>query len=291
MNKKIKHYIGLILFALALIPMTNVKALNVSNEGELKAALASGGDVTLTQNIAITSPLIASIDAVIDGGGYVLSSDPAFVNDGANGSILAVLNGAEVEIKNITIDGAKKYGVQCYDGGIALFNGVTITNSSYGAVLLNGGGAGIINLHLENNHAGIEFGKGINVNNEPALMMAGKITGNQTDLLVIANNDNLGEVTVGNNEGSEMKLAIDGKKLVLKDKDNNIVATSNEAKLGVTVKEEEATPTPTPTPTPNPDNTVTENPNTGDNVIAYAILSILGTGALLVSSKKLLKNN
>lgn len=291
MKKNFKKLLGFMVFAFAMIPMINVSALEVTDEATLRKALEAGGEITLANDIEVTAPLYANKEATIDGAGHKITAADAFVNDGGNGSILAVMTDAEVLLQDLTIDKAKKYGVQAYNGGIVTFNGVTITNSGFGAVLVNGGGAIVMDLTMNDNAYGIEFGKGVAVTEEPALLMAGTINGTQKDLLVLATNDNLGTVTVGNMPDSEMKLAVDGKTLVLKDKAGQTVATSNEASGNVVVEEEEVEvpgPTPTPTPTPTPDTTVTENPDTSDSIMSYVVLAILGLGALGISSKKLL---
>lgn len=300
MNKKWKKMIGFMVIMMAIVPMMYVCAkeavVEVASEEQLQSALANGGNIVLTNDIEITTPLYASKEIHLDGAGFTIRATDAFVNDGGNGSILAAMNGAEVILENIKFDQAKKYGVQAYDGGIVALVGVTITNSGYGAVLINGGGLVVFDLTMENNAYGIEFGKGAFVTNEPAMVMSGTIRGNQVDPFVLATNDNLGEVVVANMKDSEMKLAVDGKKLVLKNTDGTVVATSNEANSGVVVKEEEMeevvpTPTPTPdtTPSAKPDTTINENPNTNDNITTYFGFAIAGVGALALSSKKVLQ--
>ena len=51
-----------------IIPNIGVKAVDVSNEEELRAAIEQGGDITLTENIVITQPLVIDKDVNIDGG-------------------------------------------------------------------------------------------------------------------------------------------------------------------------------------------------------------------------------
>lgn len=289
MKRNMKKLIGFMVFAFAMVPMLNVHAQEVTDEASLRDALAVGEEITLTADIEVTAPLYAAANATVNGQGHKIYATSNFTNDGSNGSILAVTSDAQVLLQNITFEGARKYGVQAYDGGIVMLDGVTIKDSLYGALLLNGGGAAIFDFTMENNAYGIEFGKGASVNNEPALLMAGTIHGTQNEMLVLAENDNLGEVTVGNLDNSEMKLSVDGKKLVLKDQDGNVIATSNETQKDIVVKEEEIpSETPEPTPEPTPDTTVTENPNTNDSVMSYVVLAILGIGALGISSKKLL---
>ena len=63
-----KKVIIISLFVLGLIiPNINVKAVNVSNEEELRAAIEQGGDITLTQNIEVTQPLVIDKDVAISG--------------------------------------------------------------------------------------------------------------------------------------------------------------------------------------------------------------------------------
>ena len=56
------------LFVLAMIiPNINVKAVDVSNEEELRNAIEQGGDITLTDNIEVTQPLVIDKDVTISG--------------------------------------------------------------------------------------------------------------------------------------------------------------------------------------------------------------------------------
>ena len=61
------------LFVLAMIiPNINVKAVDVSNEEELRNAIEQGGDITLTQNIEIKKPLVIDKDVNISGQWYYI---------------------------------------------------------------------------------------------------------------------------------------------------------------------------------------------------------------------------
>ena len=63
-----KKVIIISLFVLGLIiPNINVKAVDVSNEEELRAAIADGGDINLTDDIEVTQPLVIDKDVNIDG--------------------------------------------------------------------------------------------------------------------------------------------------------------------------------------------------------------------------------
>ena len=63
-----KKVIIISLFVLGMIiPNVSVKAVDVSNEEELRAAIEQGGDIALTQDIVITQPLVIDKDVNIDG--------------------------------------------------------------------------------------------------------------------------------------------------------------------------------------------------------------------------------
>ncbi len=64
-----KKILVISLFFLGLIiPNISVKAVDVSNEEELRNAIEQGGDINLTQDIVITQPLVIDKDVNIDGG-------------------------------------------------------------------------------------------------------------------------------------------------------------------------------------------------------------------------------
>ena len=61
------------LFVLGLIiPNIDVKAADVSNEEELRAAIEQGGDITLTDDIEVTQPLVIDKDVNISGQWYYI---------------------------------------------------------------------------------------------------------------------------------------------------------------------------------------------------------------------------
>ena len=66
-----KKVIIISLFVLGMvIPNISAKAVEVSNEDELRAAIEQGGDINLTQDIVITQPLVIDKDVHIDTDGY-----------------------------------------------------------------------------------------------------------------------------------------------------------------------------------------------------------------------------
>ena len=58
-----------------IIPNINVKAVDVSNEEELRAAIKQGGDITLTDSIEVTQPLVIDKDVNISGNYIMMKSD------------------------------------------------------------------------------------------------------------------------------------------------------------------------------------------------------------------------
>lgn len=63
-----KKIIIISIFILGMIlPSIDVKAVDVSNEEELRNAIEQGGDITLTKDIEITQPLVIDKDVNISG--------------------------------------------------------------------------------------------------------------------------------------------------------------------------------------------------------------------------------
>ena len=67
-----------------IIPNINVKAVDVSNEEELRAAIKQGGDITLTDSIEVTQPLVIDKDVNISGNYIMMQGDNTLmtINDG-----------------------------------------------------------------------------------------------------------------------------------------------------------------------------------------------------------------
>ena len=139
------------LFVLAMIiPNINVKAVDVSNEEELRAAIEQGGNITLTQNIEIKEPLVIDKDVNISGRGIMMQGDNTLmtVNSGnvtlgvdliagwngqynewgnpnnviKNQGIALEINGGTVNFENTSV-GAGKVGIE--------INGGTVIGSPY----------------------------------------------------------------------------------------------------------------------------------------------------------------
>ncbi len=290
--------------ALILVPFVRVSAdeiQKVDTEDELIAALAKGGNIELEANITITEPLYVEKPTVIDGKTFKVSGPVLEENvkpeDGANRSIFTVRNTDQVVFKNITISDSTKYGIQAYNGGSYTVENVTIENCAYGAVLINGGAVTVNSLILNNNGAGIEFGKGVNVQQNPALVMNGTIDAtNQTKEAIRIDETQITEFTVENEENSANKVVFNNNVLSIQDENGNVIAKSNEMQNEITInidgevvvtepeKTEEVTEPTVETQEPE------ENPKTSDNVATYFVIAILGLGTLGLCTKKLINN-
>lgn len=298
MKKNVVKFL-VVAFMFMLVPCMYVKAedpVTVADEQQLIDALANGGVITLENDIAVTKPLHAYKEVTIDGAGFTLSADPSFVKeDTGNGSLITVHKDAVATFTNIKITNnaeQSKYGIQAYDGGIAVLDGVTIFDCKWGAILANGGGLIVNDLTLSNNPWGIEFGKGTNVTEDPAILMNGTIQvpegEEQVDMLYMATNDQLEKIEFGTMADSEMSLTLDGTSLVLKDSEGTVVATSN-TKEGVTLIEQETEEEQPEEPT-TPTEPAEENPDTADmNVIAVITLTVLGLAGATFATKKLVR--
>lgn len=288
-----------------------IEATEVGTYTELVEALGRNENISLTADIRVEAPISVSVpretkEIYIFGEDYTLDGT-GMVRDGANGSIITALSGSTVYLYNMNIKNANKYGVQAYNTGIVSVHEVTITDCTYGAILVNGGGLIVGDLTMGNNgeHTGgngIEIGKAAGLTNEPIIAMVGSVQllpGTQTVAIYLAENDALAEVGYSNHADSTDKLAYENNKLVIKDASGTVKYESNEAKTGLQVTEvpltediPEVTPeeetTPAPTPATPVDNKVNENPNTYDGVLGYAMIAVLGFVTLAISFKKVL---
>lgn len=245
--------IGLVLFvlvlALILIPsVSNAAEKSVADKAGLIDAItnATDGDViTLTDNIVLDQPLSTDKDITINGK-FTISADESWTSTSGNQTMITALTGAEVTIEDITLQGGPKYGVQAYNGGKVILDGVIIQNCKYGGVLVNGGIAEIRNLNLGKNgtgaNNGVEIGKASGVSNDPKVIMNGTISSTEAEnVIYIAQNDSLSTFEVENTQSSTYKLYTTGKQVVVTDSSNNVVFASNESGKEVTISDGEAT--------------------------------------------------
>ena len=255
MNKTVKVLLFIAIIALSLILIPSISKATDQTVGtfdELVNAINNAQEndtITLTANIDVTAPITVSGKTItINGAGFSINgTDELGQVEGANKSLITTMAGSNVTLTNVKLQNSPKYGVQSYDGGYVILDGVTISECSYGGVLVNAGTVEIVDLTLEangaNNDNGIEISKGKSVTSEnvPNLLMNGTISAtNQENVIYLASdpNDNTTEIVIKNTENTTNKLLLDGNKIVVTDSDNNVIYESNE-KDGVAMEGEE----------------------------------------------------
>ena len=159
----------------------------VNDETELRNAIneATENDVIeLSTDIVLKAPIeITDKNITINGKGNAITREETnWSPNGNNGTLISVGSKAKVELKNVTLKNSQKYGVQSYNGGYVILNGVTITNCGYGAVLANAGTVEVKDLTLQKNgtpnNNGIEIAKGDATDeaNIPEVIMNGTLS-------------------------------------------------------------------------------------------------------------------
>ncbi len=240
--KKIFLLTFILFTALILLPnfsnaATTYSVYDVTTLTDALNTATSGDTIKLTANIALTSPIeINGKSLTIDGAGFTISRNTNnWSPNGPNGTLITAGGSTTtLTLKNLNLRGSQKYGVQAYDGGHVILNGVTIANCEYGGVLVNGGTLEIIDLTLYRNrnngdaNNGIEIGKASNLTNDPKIIMNGTLSSDQTEnVLYLATNDSLTNFDVENAEGTKDKILASGNKVVVTDENNNILFQSN----------------------------------------------------------------
>lgn len=210
-----------------------------SEEGQDYVVIKLGKDIELSSTLTIDSGKI-----IIDGQGkYTISPKSEWKSSNTttgDQSLITVSSNGDVQLKDLKLKDAVKYGVQAYNGGKVALDGVDIRDCTYGAVLVNGGTVTINELNLGHNgkaneNNGIEIGQGQNVTSKPTLVMDGTLTSSETENVInIAENDELKDFSVQNTDKTEDKLYVTGKTITVTDENNEVKYVSNEAKSGVT---------------------------------------------------------
>ena len=236
MNKTIKRLILFVtaIFAIGLIIPNFSKAVTpVTDESSLLSAISSVSDgetITLQNNITVKAPIVIQKELTIDGNGYTVTGSSDWTSTSGNQTMFtAQLSAGKLTLKNINLQNGPKYGVQSYDGATVILNNVSITGFKYGGVLANGGNVEVIDLHLGYNgtgaNNGIEIAKGASATNNPTLTMNGVLTSDTTENVVrVAENDSLTEFKITNTENTTDKFSLTREKIVLTNKNNNIIA-------------------------------------------------------------------
>ena len=231
----------LILFTIisALVIFSNISNAasveNATDEESLITAIQNvddGGTVEIQNNITVTKPIVIQKELTIDGNGYTIAGSTDWTSTSGNQTMFtAQLADGNLTLKDINLNNGPKYGVQSYDGATVILNNVSITGFKYGGVLVNGGYLEIIDLHLGTNgtgaNNGIEIDKGASATNNPTLVMNGTLTSDSNENVVRpADNGNLTDFTITNTDSTTNKIVITDDKVVLTDKDNNVISES-----------------------------------------------------------------
>ncbi len=285
--KKIMMLATILVAGLLFIPNIYAES-EIETAENLKTALstAENNTVTLKANTTITLkasdlPITVNKNVTIEGNGATIKvEDESSVDLKGDKSIITVVDGGDVTINNLTLEGSPKYGLQAYNGGKITIDNVTIKNCKYGAILVNGGDVTVKHLAMANNGTnggnGIEIGKGENVTQEPKVTLDGTITSdNQNGYITVAENDQLDKFTVESTDTSEEKLQIKDGQVVITNKDGQIIAASNKIKSGVTPQGEEYQEPVTITEQPKEE----ANPNTSD-INLYLLLSLIAVSGV-----------
>lgn len=294
MKKNLQVFLGVLLCSILFLPL-GVNALEpteVGNYVDLKAALGRGESVKLTDDIEVEEPIVLSQTLTIDGDGHALKA--IYEGGSGNKSILFTNNGT-LTLQNLSLLNSPKYGVQAYQGGNVVLDGVTISNNTdkFGAVLINGGTVTIKSLTMTNNLYGIEFATGVDVTGNSVLVMDGEIKGDQKDPLYIDVNQ-VKKLKVTNTESSKQKINLKDNVLVLTEGDK-VIANSNVLPTGTAVevdgvkdeaKEPETTPETPETPETDKKDEV-ENPKTADGIMFMFAGLIISASLVIVAKKKL----
>ena len=248
--KKIVFFL-IIVTALLLVPsICKATDYTVSDEDTFRSTVESAvtGDVVkLTKDIVLTSPITITDKIItIDGNGHSISADDTWASGTqGNQSLITVSTGGNVTLKNLTLKNSKKYGVQAFDTGYVILDGVTLTNNKYGGALVNGGNLEIVDVTLgrngEDDNVGIEISRGESAQRDPVVIMNGTLASSESEnVFWIAQNDNLEKFTVENTEDSEYKLLSNGNQIFVADENNQILYASNESEKEIEISPDES---------------------------------------------------
>ncbi len=169
------------LFVLAMIiPNINVKAVDVSNEEELRNAIEQGGDITLTKDIEVKEPLVIDKDVNISGRRIMMQGDNTLMTINSGNVILSdVVLGAGLnsDLSNFI----KNQGTAVVvNEGTVNFENTSVSAGKVG-IEINGGtvtgnpriSAGELNFDETNYTINISGGKGVAVNGGTVNFAAG----------------------------------------------------------------------------------------------------------------------
>ena len=232
---KIIVFFTILLGSLFIIPNLSNAATAVTDETSLNEAINtadSGSTITLQNDITVTKPIVIQKELTIDGNGHNVVGDNSWTSTSGNQTMFtAQFSAGKLTLKDINLKNGPKYGVQSYDGATVILDNVSITGFRYGGVLANGGKVEVRGLHLGYNgtgsNNGIEIDKGASATNNPTLVMNGVLTTDTNkNTIHIAENGHLTDFTITNTENTTNKVVLSGDKVVLTDKNDNVIAES-----------------------------------------------------------------
>ena len=233
---KIIVFFIILLGSLFIIPNLSNAATPVTDETSLNEAVSSadsGATITLQNDITVTKPIVIQKELTIDGNGHNVVGDNSWTSTSGNQTMFtAQFAEGKLTLKDINLKNGPKYGVQSYDGATVILDNVSISGFKYGGVLANGGKVEVKGLHLGYNgtgsNNGIEIDKGASATNNPTLVMNGVLTTDTNENTIrVAENGHLTDFTITNTSNTTNKVVLSGDKVVLTDKDNNVIAESN----------------------------------------------------------------
>ena len=149
---------------------------NYQNFTDALTALQKGDTLTLKKNVEVSKSITLPDNVTLDGGKKKITFQGATTNTNDNNSVIYA--GNNCTIKDLTIDAgitgenaAMKHGVQFFQKTKGELNNVTISNSTYTAVLVNGSTEiAIRNCNLNTNgYAHIEYAMGSGVTTIPTI--------------------------------------------------------------------------------------------------------------------------
>ena len=127
--KKVLATILALVMALSLCSVSWAENEGVKTAAELTAAVATGGDIKLAEDITLTSTLNLAKDVTIDGQGvYAIKAADNFSSGNSNNTACVLYVSATVTLKNVTVNGNEKCRVIFCDKGKLTIDGATITN-------------------------------------------------------------------------------------------------------------------------------------------------------------------
>lgn len=237
MRKKTKVVLVLIALVsiLCCVPVISNAAEPVTDEATLRDAIANanpGDTITLANDITIKSTLTVTNEVTIDGAGFTVKADESWTGGSGDQSMFTSSVSGNLTLKNITLEGGPKYGVQAFGGAKAVLDGVKIYDCAFGGILLNGGTIEIKDVYFGPNGATgnnlIEIDQG-STTEVPKLIMNGDFKTSQSgDIINLATNGNLKEYSVENTDSSIYKVYATGNKVVVTGVDDRVLYTSNE---------------------------------------------------------------